>query len=783
MARDEVRIKVRPEKVGNEPESLEEKLSRIKNTKLQLEIATKKGQLEEIDSKIEELQMDLEVAHTFGVDDSQVDELLAEIAQLSEEKANLEVAVEDAELLAAKELEDSLNGEADFKVNVLQEIANSSDFMNVGQGFTQTRQGINDLVSGLGEVQKAGMQSEQNLGFLAKNLPGGMAEAKQQMQDINNIVASMPGDDNTMRSVLSTAQALGNNLNPDEMRAATGTMADYMQGSATMGKQALESQQDIMKYLLDGNTAELERGSIVSSQVDKLKEATTFQERQAAMQEVLNELGYGGIANLDTTINKQAEWEGMMYNAQDALSSMWLPLEQGAMDYFIKLDEGTGHLLSMGLVGAQVAAGPLIDIFLGLGQIGTGLDGVMRGFELVKNSRIGDFFSNLKTKVLDTASSLKSTLKTAFDSVATTMKTTVIPAIKDTATSLKTTLLDGLRSVSNFVTTSLIPALKNAALGFLEAGKNALISGYNALKSAAMWTYEKLALVASTIAEYGLAAAQAVLNVIMSLNPIVIVVLALVALAAALIWAYQNVDWFRAIVDGAWASLANFANMLWNGITSAINWVSSLFTQFTSQLGLNTNDWGQAILGFILFLPQLPIQLNIALVNAIARVLGFKGNFVQSLISAGADALSGFMAQIRQLYGLVSSEFSRIEGLVSDFITSLPQRVWDLGASIVGALKGALGIGSPGHMFYMIEGEFNRIDNLTKKTEFDTGNIGRNMVDNFNPSLNANGQTTGGTNNITINIDSVDSEDRIQEIVKAVEKALAFDNKTAGRSV
>ena len=32
------------------------------------------------------------------------------------------------------------------------------------------------------------------------------------------------------------------------MKAATATMADYMQGSATMGKQALESQQDIMKY-------------------------------------------------------------------------------------------------------------------------------------------------------------------------------------------------------------------------------------------------------------------------------------------------------------------------------------------------------------------------------------------------------------------------------------------------------------------------------------------------------------------------------------------------------
>jgi hypothetical protein len=145
------------------------------------------------------------------------------------------------------------------------------------------------------------------------------------------------------------------------MKAAAGTMADYMSGAATMGKQALESQQDIMKYLLDGNTAELERGSIVSSQVDKLKEATTFQERQAAMQEVLNQLGYGGISQQDTMLNKQAEWEGMLYNSKDALSSMWLGAEKGAMDYILKLNDASNGLVGMGLVAGQMVAGPLVD--------------------------------------------------------------------------------------------------------------------------------------------------------------------------------------------------------------------------------------------------------------------------------------------------------------------------------------------------------------------------------------------------------------------------------------
>ena len=865
MARDEVKIKVRPQKVGNEPEALEKQLSKLKNSKLQVEIDAKKNRLKEIEAEIESLEQDLEVAHTFGVDDSQVDELQSQIQALKEEQAQLVVDVDDAQLLQAKELEESLNGEADFKVNVLQEIANSSDFMNMSQGFTQARQGVNDLVDGLQQVQQAGLQSEQNLGFLAKNLPGGMAQAKQEMQEINNIVASMPGDDNTMRSVLSTAQALGNNLNPSEMKAAVGTMADYMQGSATMGKQALESQQDIMKYLLDGNTAELERGSIVSSQVDKLKQATTFMERQKAMQEVLNELGYGGIAGLDTTINKQAEWEGMMYNAQDALSSMWLGAEKGAMDYIIKLDEGTGHLLSMGIVAAEMAGGPLIDIALGLGQIGTGIDGLIRGFDILKTSKIGDFFRTLKTNIVDVASSIKTTLLEAVTSIksaitdtlipslksaAQTLKTTflealksvksfisgtLIPKITELATSLKTTLVNGFRTAATYMTSTVIPALKSTALGLIETGKQALISGYNALKSAALWAYQKLALVASTIAEYGLAAAQAVLNFVMSLNPIVIVVLALIALAAALIWAYQNVDWFREGVNNLFGFLQSTAVNVLNMVVSSVQWaintiisiLQSVWEYILTLGGLlpaNVDITGNKIVDTVLrvmaFIMTLPAQLGMIFINIIAKTLGFGDNFVQHMMSAATNAVSSFGNKIRELYGIVQSEFERISNLVSDFVTSLPQRVWDLGASIVDALKGALGIGSPGHMFYMIEGEYNRIIDLTENTDFGTDNMGTKMVDglyssfknvfdeistdlnnindltlktqmtspNISGKLNSltetkNQETYNINNEVTLNIGTVDNEDRIKEIVSAVKRELSWNNKTAGRTL
>ena len=438
------------------------------------------------------------------VDDEQVKALEELLDSLADKVVGFEVAVDDDGLDAAGEKEEGLNGSAEFVIDV-DDAAVQQAMQNLSDGVGKAKQGVLDLKNAIQEVEQAGMQSEQNKAFLTMNL--GAEEAGKQYQRISDIVASMPGDDNTMRSVLSTAQALGNDLNPQEMEAATKTMADYMAGSATMGKMATESQQDIMKYLLDGNTAELERGSIVSSQVDKLKEANTFQERQAAMQQVLNDLGYGGISTQDTMLNKQAEWEGMLYNSQDALSSMWLGAEKGGIDYIIQLNDATGGLVGMGIVAGSVAGGPIIDTVSGLGQMATGMK-----------------------------------------------------AIKD---------LGMVKWLSQ--------------LGIMTK-----------LSAAATWL---------------LSAAQTVLDAVMSLNPIVLVVLALIALAAALIWAYQNVDWFREMVDNAWASIQVWGQQIYSFIAGAlaglknaimvawnfiVNHITNAFNNIRNIIFIGINYWNIA---------------------------------------------------------------------------------------------------------------------------------------------------------------------------------------------
>ena len=118
-----------------------------------------------------------------------------------------------------------------------------------------------------------------------------------------------------------------------------------------------------------------------------------------------------------------------------------------------------------------------------------------------------------------------------------------------------------------------------AAAGFagpasdMVMGLGQIATGMKAMKDLNIISYLKnFSLMTKLSAAYNwlLSGAQAVLNFVMSLNPIVLVVIALVALAAALLWAYYNVDWFREMVDNAWASIQVWGQQIYSFISGAL---------------------------------------------------------------------------------------------------------------------------------------------------------------------------------------------------------------------
>ena len=564
---------------------------------------------------------------------------------------------------------------------VVETSAAMASIDQIGQGFDRLKQGASEVGQQMGAVLESADRMEQTESFLSMNM--GADQAKQKLEEIRSVTDQLPGDDVTLQNLLSQAAMKDASMTTDAFNQMGSAAADYMAAMQNFGKTSTETQQDLMNYILAGNTAEIERSPILQSHIDKLKEGNTVQERAKLLQEALTQEGWAGIASQDIYNNKFQQFNDMIERGKMNLGGMFQDGAKWGMDFVMQLDSASGGLVGMGIALAGFAS-PLTDTLMGLGQMATG-----------------------------------------------------VKAIKD--------------------------------LGFIQYLKD--LELMTKLSAAADWL---------------LSGAQAVLNAIMSMNPIVLVVLALIALAAALIWAYYNVDWFRQMVDNAWQSLVQIGQIIYGYVMGAIQWLSDLFTNFTSQLGLNTNDWIQAILGFILFLPQLPLQIGVALANALAKAFGFKGNFVQTVWQTAVDAVNRFADAIR---GIGEAVQNCLDWAYNIFMNHpIVQAAKWLGEKIAWAFS-ALGLkqGSPGEIYEAMKNEIEWTHGLMQNNSLttDSANMGAGIVNSFNPNLQTSnaGVTAGLGNNITINIDSVDSEARIQQIVKAVEDALAFDNLTAGRSV
>lgn len=416
--------------------------------------------------------------------------------------------------------------------------------------------------------------------------------------------------------------------------------------------------------------------------------------------------------------------------------------------------------LSMVMGSALSPIGSLIGAGGQLIGVGTQLNGTIellgkfRGFGN-PFSKLGGHLNNLKLNIVSVASSIKTNLITAFTSLSSTISSTIIPAVAQ------------------------------AGMRFLELGRNVLMAGLNALRTVAMWVAEKVAMVASTVATTALSIAQGILNVVMSLNPVMLVVIALVALAAALIWAYQNVDWFRAMVDQAWMSLQQLAAQIWGYIKPAFDMITNTVSGFTSMLGVEKDSWINTILSFLIFVETLPIQLAVIFVNAIAKAAGFGDNFVQTMVDGAMNAVNGFLDWIGQMAGKLEEELNKMLDMAGRFAVDIGNKLTFGGLSAVTGWEGTTGEHSPGYMYDMFTGELKAMEDAPGKYDIAGGmaDAGSSMVKSFNPNIGTSSAGVIGTNNITINIESVDNEDRIQEIVKAVEEALKFDNLTAGRTV
>jgi hypothetical protein len=136
----------------------------------------------------------------------------------------------------------------------------------------------------------------------------------------------------------------------------------------------------------------------------------------------------------------------------------------------------------------------------------------------------------------------------------------LLPAV-ETAGDALSAIGEALGAVIGFVKDNAV------SVGILAAGITAYAVATNA---AAIGT------AIATTATGAMTAAQAALNVVMEANPIGLIVVAVAALAAGVVYAYKHFEGFRNVVDTAWSAIKRIGLAVWEGIKFWAQWLNPI---------------------------------------------------------------------------------------------------------------------------------------------------------------------------------------------------------------
>lgn len=281
----------------------------------------------------------------------------------------------------------------------------------------------------------------------------------------------------------------------------------------------------------------------------------------------------GGLQNFLTGLN----------NIISPLVNWWIALTRN-VSIFI------GTLSDSG--GVQAFLASLSELWKGLTQLGQGLADAVTGFLAVRQNG-------------GAAASIGQLVGDAFNAAA--------PFVEKLASTLQ--------SLGDWASEH------GDAIRTVIAG---IAGGFAAFKTASLISAAVTALKSFDVAAKIAAAGQWVLNAAMNANPIVLVVTAIGALVAALVWFFTQTETGRK----AWASFTSFLSSAWQSVVSFVTSLGQNIANFFTQTIPN------AIQSVIQWFQQLPSAIGTALSNLITSIGTWAVSFGQSALQAGQQFVS-----------------------------------------------------------------------------------------------------------------------------------------------
>lgn len=239
-----------------------------------------------------------------------------------------------------------------------------------------------------------------------------------------------------------------------------------------------------------------------------------------------------------------------------------------------------------------------------------------------------------------------------------------------------------------------------------------------------------------TLAEFAsgaLAKAQAVLNAVMSANPIAIVIMLIAALVVAFIVLWNKCDEFRQFWIDLWQKIKDIFFTVWDAVKSfftekipemfnnLLQWFIELPDNIAYWLGFalgkiiawcitlpqKAREAGKAFLENVInFFKNLPSRIATWLLNAAVKVVEWRSRLIEKGKAAAKGLLQAVVNGLKELpHKMLSIGVNIVKGLwngIQNMIGWFKDKIHSFFSGIVDGAKSALGIHSPSKKFAWI---------------------------------------------------------------------------------
>lgn len=622
-----------------------------------------------------------------------------------------------------------------------------------------------DLAAGVMESAQASLQGRQQLQSYGQMLGMTKSEISSYQQELSKLQQTYKKVDmNVVGSQVQQAAKMYG-LGKDNLAG----MAEMYAVAASAFQMQGRTQKDSVLAVNDALDGEFRRLKEIGISQDTLKangwngDLNDKKSLIDALNKSLQQRGFDDFAKNITSSSEAMQALKMSIGQLvavlfDQLSPLLIPVAMGVYQVVSAL---TTFLQTP--AGSQIAS-----IVVGFAGVAVGAYGVARAVIAAKNA-----YNQMKTAI-STVSNAVSRLIGFFSREKTSKQLEKVETDKNTAAQKRN---DAAR--------------KGLGRRIASGLKNMLLSIANFIKDTAVK-------IANAVATYALAIAQWLLA-----SPILIVVIAVIALIAIMIYLYNTNETVRAGIDWLIQTLWNFLTTAWSVITGAISTLVSWAQQAWAYLQM---AW-TAFTWFINLLVGFPGMVWQWLMNAVQKVIQFARQVISQMKTGATNAVNGFINGIKNLASKLWSELMNTLNKVIEWGSQIVSKFSEIAQQAWNAFISGLGIGSPGYIQILTLKELSdtadRIPESMPTAIRNLENYASGMVEAYGvpefpvanlttPTVSGDGipsqvATTNNGGDIIVNnyfnIGSVDNEDRVDEIADIITRILTFNNITAGRTV